>query len=114
MDSPPIFNVQALRLLTDGEAEIEAQLVMLFCQTVESCLERLEMLVAQDTHTHWSSVIHELKGAAGNIHADALAELCRAVEHIGDDPAFRQAALAKLQDAYGLLLPQLKALLPQG
>lgn len=114
MELPAIFNVQALRALTDGDEDIEAQLVVLFCQTVESCLERLEMLVAQDPQAQWPSVIHELKGAAANIHADVLAELCRAFEHMGDEPAFRQDALAKLQDAYGVLLPQLRALLPQG
>ncbi len=114
MEPSAIFNVQALRALTDGEVDIEAQLVVLFCQTVESCLERLEMLVAQDPQAQWPSVIHELKGAAANIHADALADLCQGVEHMCDDPVLRHDVLAKLQDAYGVLLPQLRALLPQG
>jgi HPt (histidine-containing phosphotransfer) domain-containing protein len=107
-----VFNLDALREITDGNAEIEGQLAELFCQTADSCMDRLAALVVEDMSDQWKTVMHELKGAAANIHADRLAQLCKDGEYIGVG-AVRQQALAKLQAAYAQLKPLFAALAPR-
>lgn len=110
--SQPIFNLHLLRELTDGNAELEAELVKLFAQTARRCISRLQTLASLDTHNEWAEVVHELKGAAYNLQAAQLATLCSSVEKLPNDPTARIQAVAEIKQAYMRLKPLLEALGP--
>ncbi len=95
-----VFDLAALRLLTDGNAEIETELAELFCKTAESCLQRLQPLVSEDNSSQWPRVLHEFKGACANMHANKLAKLCQNAEHLDAKPELRSAALNEIRAAY--------------
>ena len=105
-----IFDLKALREITDGDAEIERQLVRLFCKCADNCIGRLQAMVMSGESEPWHMILHEFKGAAGNIHADMLAELCSKYEHIDAVPDARIRALADIRAAYDALRPLLMGL----
>ncbi|NBX03175.1 MAG: hypothetical protein EBR02_03755 [Alphaproteobacteria bacterium] len=110
MNTAQIFDLNALRELTDGNAEIESELAQLFFKTADSCLQRLQPLVSSDSGSQWPRVLHEFKGACANLHADVLAQLCQRAEHLDEKPELRSAALNDIRKAYTELKPLLEAL----
>ena len=90
------LNTEALRHLTDGNRELEEQFVTMFMETATRCIRQLEALSSHDPHLQWSPVVHELKGAALNIHADAMVALCKDAEYLPVDPVRRQAVWQKM------------------
>jgi HPt (histidine-containing phosphotransfer) domain-containing protein len=66
-----LFDLDFLRENTDGDTELEAELLTHFEGTITRCLTSL---TAPDAN--WSEILHELKGAARTMGADALAEYC--------------------------------------
>ena len=104
----PIFDLAALRELTDGDPAIERQILGLFCETAESCLSVLERLSQEDKEEEWQQVVHALRGAASNIRAEKLVELCTKYEYMPLSSR-RIGALAELRYAYDVLRPLLIA-----
>lgn len=97
------LNYASLSDITGGDAELEGQLLSLYCATTERCLGRLQTLVHQDTEGHWHRVAHELKGASNNIRAEKMAALCKQIEHLPPDPEERAIACEHLAAAYAEL-----------
>lgn len=108
--SPAHWNFQALHVVTDGNTALEEKLMSLYIQTVDRCLERLQKLVHQDLHNDWPKVVHELRGASANIHAEQMAHVCKLVER-ADDPITRKLALENLEAAYTQLRPVINSVI---
>jgi|GEM_PF-3518863 len=106
-----ILNLQQLRKLTQGDVAIEQELAVLFCATAERCLASLQASAADaGKGAQWPLLLHELRGAALNLYAQELAELCRQYEPLATVPQ-RQSAASELLLAYGQLRTQLTPLL---
>lgn len=112
MPQAAVFNLFLLRDLTDGNAELEAELVRLFGQTARKCLMKLQALAMRDEHDEWDDIIHELKGAASNLQAAQLAEICKTAEKLPMDSGARMDAVSQIKQAYQRLKPLLAELGP--
>jgi len=72
------LNIQQLRQMTDGNKELETQLFNLFCtQAIESLASLYE---AQDSEDEWRKEAHKFKGAAANVGAQRLSDVCYMAE----------------------------------
>lgn len=69
-----IFDVSALREVTDGDAELEKALLERFRGTVMRCIDQG---VSAKPATLWPPLLHELRGAAAAMQASALADYCQ-------------------------------------
>lgn len=94
------MNIEALRHVTDGDRALEEKFVRMFLNMLENCLERLPTLVSVDPKNDWQKIIHELKGAALNIHADSMANICKSAEFLSPGDAARAIALEKIKAEY--------------
>lgn len=66
-----LFNLAFLRETTDGDAALEADLMLRFQTTLSKCLHQL-----RQSAEAWEAALHELRGAASVMGAKALAEHC--------------------------------------
>ena len=101
MASP--LNWDELRAITEGDGQLEQHLFSLYWATTERCLKKMRSLVSGDEEQQWQKAAHELKGASANIRAEAMADLCRQVEYLPDDPEERARACELLEEAYATL-----------
>jgi two-component system sensor histidine kinase/response regulator len=62
------------------EDDIMTELVPIFIESTEDCLNRLDDAVAQDDLVKIKSVVHEIKGACGSIGAINMASISRQIE----------------------------------
>jgi HPt (histidine-containing phosphotransfer) domain-containing protein len=109
MTSEVLFNLDGLRRITDGDVELEREFAGLFLTTANRCMAELEKLVADAEMQDWVRSIHQLAGAAANMHAEQLAELCRAAERApATTDNVRRVQLAEIQAAYANLLPEIE------
>ena len=92
------LDTDALSLVTDGNQGVEREFVALFMQTVESCVARLEHLVTNDIDGDWPKIVHELKGAALNIHANAMVTICKECEFLPPEVSVRRIAWKRFKD----------------
>lgn len=93
------LNIEELREITDGDRTIERKFVEMFMQNLQSSLVRLEPLIEADVENNWPKIIHELKGAAANIRAERLHQICSHAESliVHED---KQAAYDKIRAEY--------------
>src|SRR5262249_1596572 len=75
--SHPPLDLTRLRAITDGDADLERTLFGLFGDTMRRCCAGLAEHVEG---AQWQALAHELKGAAANMGAMALTDLCAAAE----------------------------------
>ena len=88
----PLLDFQRLATFTDGDPELEAELLTLFVATAAGYLDALREAV--DHAGRWQATAHSLKGAAANIGAVAMAELAAAAERAAPDPKMLEAIAA--------------------
>lgn len=69
-------NLIQLRELIDGDHNLEKRLVGLFIKSSEENLNYLELICNDDEDLEWRNNAHSLKGAACNIGADKLSDIC--------------------------------------
>jgi HPt (histidine-containing phosphotransfer) domain-containing protein len=96
-----LVDFDRLQSFTDGDRQLEAELATLFLATAEGYLA--ELALALDDVAAWRATAHNLKGAAGNIGAVALAELAATAERTLPDPARLQTLRATLATTRGAL-----------
>ncbi len=75
MPNKPV-DLTHLREFTDGYTEMEKQLFELFISSSEECLRMLERYCTEGENKEWKNQAHALKGAAMNMGANAMAEVC--------------------------------------
>lgn len=96
--SPPPTELQVVDLVhlggfTEGDAELESELGVLYLSSAEVYLQRLR--AAFDDREAWANAAHALKGASSNLGARRVAACALEAEHAGPDAS----ALAALEAA---------------
>jgi CheY-like chemotaxis protein len=70
---------------TDGDLQLEDELVTLYLSTANVYLQR--MRDALDSAESWANIAHALKGASGNLGARRVHSLALAAEHSAPSPS---------------------------
>lgn len=79
------LDLDHLRSFTDGDLQLEDELVTLYLSTAEVYLQR--MRDALGSGQPWGAIAHALKGASGNLGARRVHSLALAAEHSAPSPA---------------------------
>ena len=75
----PVLDLEHLRSFTDGDPQLEGELLTLFLSTADIYLARMnEALAAGEP---WAATAHALKGASANLGAGRVRALALAAEH---------------------------------
>ena len=77
-DSEPVIDLDHLSGFTDGDRQLEGELLMLFLSSADVYLAR--MSEALRTGQSWTAVAHALKGASANLGARRVMEFALAAE----------------------------------
>ncbi len=75
----PVLDLDHLRSFTDGDPQLEGELLTLYLSTADVYLAA--MAAALQSGDSWRSPVHALKGASGNLGARRVMALARAAEH---------------------------------
>jgi HPt (histidine-containing phosphotransfer) domain-containing protein len=78
-DSDPVIDLEHLSGFTDGDLQLESEILALFLSSAEVYLAR--MGEALRTGQSWMRVAHALKGASANLGARRVMKLALAAEH---------------------------------
>lgn len=104
-------DLSRLHEVTDGDAELESELIITFLEDTAERLTSLEALLAAGDLAQASRAAHSIKGSSANMGASGLQELAREVEtraKEGDGGAAK-AASSKAQAEFGRVRAQLEA-----
>ncbi|BBF85452.1 sensory box histidine kinase/response regulator [Aquitalea magnusonii] len=100
-------NTALLRM--GGDHTLYARLLSRFQEREHDAVQRLRQALQQGEKDGARRIVHNLKGLAGNIGADALAAACRHLEyHLDGDGSQREEAIARLQQQLQQLLAHLE------
>ena len=75
----PVVDLEHLRSFTDGDPQLESELLTLFLSTADTYLARMSQALA--TGAPWAATAHALKGASANLGAGRVMALALAAEH---------------------------------
>lgn len=89
-----VVDLSRLELITRGNKNLKEELLRLFLKTANFCVESLESVTTID---NFESIIHQLKGAAGNMGFGELCELCAEAENNGEWFARRKEFTQKIK-----------------
>lgn len=107
----PPFNATFLTELSGGDQELEKQILSLFKETAEKCLSHLRTHCRQEGFDPkaWKEAVHELKGAAANLHASELKHACQKAEAPEDNtPEMLSTMVDEMNTEYRRLETYLK------
>lgn len=76
--------MQALQEVTDGDAQVEERFVAMFMDNLARSIDQLERSVAGGEEETWAQIVHRMKGAAANMHAESMRDLCLHAEAMED------------------------------
>jgi HPt (histidine-containing phosphotransfer) domain-containing protein len=94
-------NLSQLRDLTDGNEELEQSLFELFYTSSEENLTYLEANCTDAEDVDWKRNAHSLKGAAKNIGAEKLGEICAKAQEMYVAPApVKRAIIGQIKIEY--------------
>ena len=96
-----VLDLSRIDIITDGDESVRNELLKLFLATTDRTETALQQTLDANDTEGWSDAAHELKGAAQNLGADALGELCQQAETTSSD------------EERNALLPQIKELTQQ-
>lgn len=74
------IDMDRLRLITGGDRDVEHTIFTMIAETGERCLSILRETNDNDA---WTKATHEIRGAAANIGAQAMAAVCKIAEEGG-------------------------------
>jgi HPt (histidine-containing phosphotransfer) domain-containing protein len=94
------FDLASLEDRCSGNRELMERLVMRFAEQAGKMVEELQESVAAHDADALARVAHKLKGAAGNLSADAIQDAASRLEQLGREEAVREAAdsMSQLRD----------------
>ena len=109
---PASINLERLESISFGDAAFSAELVAVFLDDSPEQVRRLAEAVARTDAREVTSAAHRLKGAAANLGADRLAELCRELEAIGREGRAAEFAgrLGVIEDVFDQVRRELEEL----
>lgn len=98
--SPPV-DMENLRLIVTGGSEEEREFLTLFIESAQESLKDLTLHYKAGEEEAFQKAAHKLKGAAANLGAKALSELCQQAEAPQDTPLESKAILLeKIENEY--------------
>jgi len=97
-DSPPV-NFQSLRRRCMGNKKLAAKALEIFGATIESYVQELSRSLQNGDAKSAGNTAHKIKGAAGNVSAEAVCRVAGELEKLSknDEIAQSQAALSELE-----------------
>jgi DNA-binding response OmpR family regulator len=98
-DTQPVIDLEHLFGFTDGDQQLEGELLTLFLSSAEVYLAR--MSEALRTGQSWAAVAHALKGASANLGARRVMELALAAERSPPSAAQLEALRAAIEEVRG-------------
>lgn len=103
------------RLTPPGEPDVLGQVLRLFLDEAPRRLERLRSAVAEGNAAEFQRVAHSLKGAAGNIGADALHDAARRADELGQAGRLDSAAplVTELEQRLSNVVAEIERLLAE-
>jgi HPt (histidine-containing phosphotransfer) domain-containing protein len=94
-------NLSQLRDLTDGDADLEKSLFEMFYTSSDENIEYIENNCTDAHDEVWKRNAHSLKGAAKNIGADKLGDICTKAQDMYIAPAaVKRAIVGKIKAEY--------------
>ncbi|MDD4615807.1 MAG: ATP-binding protein [Alphaproteobacteria bacterium] len=94
-------DLTSLRALTDGEEEVEKELMKAFIAQTDKNLETMtENCEVEGENKPWGEAAHMLKGASGSIGAEGLRELATEAQFFNGDSFARRKLLEKIKTEY--------------
>jgi CheY-like chemotaxis protein len=97
--SVPVIDLEHFSGFSDGDLQLEAELLILFLSSAEGYLAR--MAEALRTGQGWTAVAHALKGSSANLGARRVMELALAAEHLPPSLAQLEALRAAIEEVRG-------------
>jgi HPt (histidine-containing phosphotransfer) domain-containing protein len=95
-DVEPVIDLLHLRGFTDGDLQLEDELLTLFLSSADVYLGRLtEALAAGQS---WAAIAHALKGASANLGARRVLTLALQAEHAPPSASQLEALRAAIQE----------------
>jgi DNA-binding response OmpR family regulator len=98
-DAQPVIDLDHLSGFTDGDRQLEGELLTLFLSSADVYLTR--MSEALRTGQSWKSVAHALKGASANLGARRVMELALAAERSPPSAVQLEALRAAVEEVRG-------------
>lgn len=96
----PVIDLDHLHSFTDGDSQLEGELLTLFLSTSDVYLARMRQALAAGES--WTATAHALKGASANLGARRLSALALAAEQIAPDAAHLQKLGTALEEVRAL------------
>jgi len=91
-----MFNSENLKFISNGEKEVEAELLLLLKQAGEKFLTAAHVAVERGDAIAWKTLVHEFKGGTGSLGADNIFDLCEEAER-NQNPEERPILLARFE-----------------
>ncbi len=98
-DTQPVIDLDHLFGFTDGDRQLEDELLTLFLSSADVYLAR--MSEALRTGQSWAAVAHALKGASANLGARRVMEIALAAERSPPSAAQMEALRAAIEEVRG-------------
>ncbi len=97
----PSVNLEWVRELTGGDADLEEALFQEFFTSTEQLLTQLTQALESDNPDAWKSAAHALKGTAYNLGAQLMGDYCMtAQEDFGASREVKQPLLHSITQEY--------------
>jgi HPt (histidine-containing phosphotransfer) domain-containing protein len=93
------LDLENLRSMTDGDADIESELFQVFIETAEECMRVMRMSYMMQESESWRKQSHALKGISLNLGAEPLGMLCHSAQLSSTATPEHKAELMGLIDA---------------
>jgi HPt (histidine-containing phosphotransfer) domain-containing protein len=106
-DDPGVLDIAGLHELFTGEPEFVAELLQTFSDSAHALMASIPLAAAHEDGTALRGFAHQLKGAAGNVRAGALARAAGMLELCSHDE--RAARIQALEQAWHALQSRLPA-----
>ena len=101
-DGNDLIDWKHLREFTDGDPDIEEQIIDIFIKNLKLDVNNLHNSLQQENYQEWDSYVHKLYGASSHIGAKSLAKICDEGQglHIDD--------VTKIHEIHKLILIEYK------
>ena len=98
----PILDLEHLRSFTDGDPQLEGELLTLYLSTADIYLAKMADALAAGKS--WTATAHALKGASGNLGARRVMAQALSAEHATASAEHLQALHAALDEVRALVM----------
>ncbi len=97
------INLAKLQGVTGGDPEFAKELLDTFLASADESLNHMTLALRAGDREHLARIVHRLKGAALNVHADAIAQLTVQLEQQAQGTASIEVLAAAIEECRGLI-----------